>query len=55
MHAKPDVRAMRARAQRANMRVEGEKFAKLLKFAKLDAKLFEHNFFYFTKNKLMSN
>jgi hypothetical protein len=53
MHAKPDARAMRARAHRANMRVEGGRFAKLLKFAKLDAKLLEHNFFYFAKNRWM--
>jgi hypothetical protein len=31
----------------------GGRFAKLLKFAKLDAKLLEHNFFCFAKNRWM--
>jgi hypothetical protein len=44
----------RSRSVRKYVRGVG-RFAKLLKFAKLDAKLLKHNFFYFTKNKWMSS
>jgi hypothetical protein len=44
---KPDARSRSARKYARG----GGRFAKLLKFAKLDAKLLEHNFFYFAKNK----
>jgi hypothetical protein len=46
---KPDARSRLARKYARG----GGRFAKLLKFAKLDAKLLEHNFFCFAKNKWM--
>jgi hypothetical protein len=46
---KPDARLRSARKYARG----GGTFAKLLKFAKLDAKLLEHNFFCFAKNKWM--
>jgi hypothetical protein len=42
---KPDARSRSARKYARG----GERFAKFLKFAKLDAKLLEHNFFCFAK------
>jgi hypothetical protein len=48
-HAKPDARWRSAHKYARG----GGRFAKLLKFAKLDAKLLEHNFFCFAKNRWM--
>jgi hypothetical protein len=49
LHVKPDARSSSARKYARG----GGRFAKLLKFAKLYAKLLEHNFFCFTKNRWM--
>jgi hypothetical protein len=49
MHAKPDARSRSVRKYARG----GGRFAKLLKFAKLDAKLLQHNFSCFAKNKWM--
>jgi hypothetical protein len=48
---KPDARS---RSARKYARGAG-RFAKLLNFAKFDAKPLEHNFFCFAKNKWMPN
>jgi hypothetical protein len=49
MHVKPDARSRSVRKYARG----GGRFAKLLKFANLDVKLLEHNFFYFAKNRWM--